>query len=287
MLHLQTMIFDHRIGHRWSRCLPLIQRLCNSNEHSCTGFSPNQIVFGGRISLDRGFGPDIPSSNPFVPLVTPAATASYVEQLRSDHHLLTTISAEFQQEHKVPTPPHPSSSFSVGDYVLCVYPPELKPPSKLHPRLQGPLLILAIEGTSVTLRNLTTKRSINRQINSLRVLPIPDDITDVPRYVASLATADSTAYAVESILSHHGDPSRPESLDFKVRWAGFDESWDTFIPYAEASSLAALDTYIAVTPELAHLVNPVLAPVVTSPVPAPVPPVSSSRRRRSSRRSAR
>lgn len=39
---------------------------------------------------------------------------------------------------------------------------------------------------------------------------------------------------------------------FRIRWQGYDESEDTWLPYSEVSKLEALDKYLKEHPEL-HL----------------------------------
>ena len=52
--HLRNIIFDKRVGKKWSKFLPLVQRVINSSKHSATGLTPAQIVFPNGIQLDKG-----------------------------------------------------------------------------------------------------------------------------------------------------------------------------------------------------------------------------------------
>ena len=52
--HLRAIIFDTRIVSEWSKYLPLVQRIMNSQVHESIGVSPASIVFGNSITLDRG-----------------------------------------------------------------------------------------------------------------------------------------------------------------------------------------------------------------------------------------
>ena len=84
--------------------------------------------------------------------------------------------------------------FDVGSYVLISYNPQkmnVKPPTKLHPRLKGPYLVA------------------NVQVDK------------------ALRDRDDEFY-VEKILAHHGDVGRLKTLAFHVKWRGFDESFNSW-----------------------------------------------------------
>jgi hypothetical protein len=52
--HLRAIIFDKNIVHKWSKCLPFIQRIINSTVESSIGTTPASLLFGNEINLDRG-----------------------------------------------------------------------------------------------------------------------------------------------------------------------------------------------------------------------------------------
>ena len=65
MRHLQAMVFDVNKRSAWKTYLPLAQRIINSEIHSRTAISPNELVFGGKDDLERGFltTPTVQSEN--------------------------------------------------------------------------------------------------------------------------------------------------------------------------------------------------------------------------------
>jgi len=67
-----------------------------------------------------------------------------------------------------------------------------------------------------------------------------------------VASHDSDSYIVESIVDHEGDPKRLSSLFFRVRWKGYDETEDTWLPFHKVNELEALDTYLRRFPDLAR-----------------------------------
>ena len=60
-----------------------------------------------------------------------------------------------------------------------------------------------------------------------------------------LAASDKDEFVVESIIDHTGDPKKRSTLQFRVRWLGFDESEDTWLPYKSVKDLEALEIYIS------------------------------------------
>ena len=55
MRHLQAMVFEINKRSAWKTYLPLAQRIINSEIHSRIRVTPNELVFGGKVDLERGF----------------------------------------------------------------------------------------------------------------------------------------------------------------------------------------------------------------------------------------
>jgi hypothetical protein len=49
---------------------------------------------------------------------------------------------------------------------------------------------------------------------------------------------------VESIVEHRGDPKFRKQVEFRVRWAGYDDNFDSWLPYKELRDNIKLDEYI-------------------------------------------
>ena len=54
MRHLRALVFEFRGNKIWSSLLPLVQRILNATPSSSTGVAPSRILFGDRLTLDRG-----------------------------------------------------------------------------------------------------------------------------------------------------------------------------------------------------------------------------------------
>jgi hypothetical protein len=50
--------------------------------------------------------------------------------------------------------------------------------------------------------------------------------------------------SVDSIVEHIGDPKLRSSLYFRIRWKGYDESFDTWLLHRYVKDLEALNEYI-------------------------------------------
>jgi hypothetical protein len=67
--------------------------------------------------------------------------------------------------------------------------------------------------------------------------------------MVEIAAGDHDEYVVEAIVDHKA-ARRKSDMEFKVRWRGYDPSYDLWLPYAEVRDLEALDAYLSDHPEL-------------------------------------
>ena len=51
-------------------------------------------------------------------------------------------------------------------------------------------------------------------------------------------------FYVEKIINHKGTTNKRSSMKFFVKWHGYDDSHNSWIPWSEAKNLAALETYL-------------------------------------------
>ena len=109
---------------------------------------------------------------------------------------------------------------------------------------RGPLKIIAIEKDVVTLENLVTRRNEKHHITNLTPFtfnPLVIDPLDVAR------KDYHSTFIIEKILEHHGGVKDTKSKwDFKVRWLGYDETDDSWIPYSEVRDNALFHDYVRI-----------------------------------------
>ena len=58
---------------------------------------------------------------------------------------------------------------------------------------------------------------------------------------------------VQETLTHRNDPKRKSSMEFKIRWQGYNSSEDTWEPWKAVRNIPALHSYL-VSVGLAKLV---------------------------------
>jgi hypothetical protein len=51
---------------------------------------------------------------------------------------------------------------------------------------------------------------------------------------------------IDKIIDHSGTPSRKYAMDFLVRWLGFDESEDLWVPFKSVKDTSAFQDYIEI-----------------------------------------
>ena len=240
---LRTMLFDNRIISRWSDVLPLVQRIMMAEPNEVIGVSPAQLLFGNAIQLDRGiFLPQLPNSG----VETEVALSDWADRMLSAQRVLLDTAQRLQRQRDlmhmeqfngVPT------RFDIGSYVLVSYNPQNmngRPPTKFHPRLKGPYLVANFLGDKYTLRNLVTEELEDFHVTRLREFRYDDRFVD-PR---DIALRDVEEYYVERILAHSGNPTKLKTLQFHVKWRGFDESYNTWEPWKNLRETEKLHRYL-------------------------------------------
>ena len=62
---------------------------------------------------------------------------------------------------------------------------------------------------------------------------------------------DSQSFTIEKIVDHiNGHTKKKRDLEFKIRWRGFTEAQDLWIPYSELRDSTAIEQYVLRNPEL-------------------------------------
>ena len=242
MRQLRAMLLERRAKHRFSELLPLVQRILNSQVHGVLKVSPAQILFGNALHLDRGLlFPPLEAPN------QPVTLSDHVRDLVHDQLELIKIAQRNQQAedlfHLASVDPEEHTVYPINSYVLASYRSrELGSgaPSKLHMPLRGPFQVVARSGDEYTIQDLLTHKTERYHVTQLRPFHYDSAFTD-PREVAMKNQGE---FLVESILAHEGDRSKPSTMKFKVRWAGYGPEDDTWEPFAELRDNEHLHAYL-------------------------------------------
>ena len=237
--HLRALLMEQRVSETWSVALPMIQRVLNATPNRTIGTTPIRVMFGGAVSPDRGlFKPQSESSRV-------ETLEDYIAELAETQLAIVDASREHQKrvidEYLSKSPEQPTE-IQDGDYVLVSYP--AKPPSKLHPRWKGPMLVVEHSLSTYHCQDVNTLKIHQLHISRLKRYNM--DQTPDPLAVASV---DDAEYVVEQVIDHRPGPRR-QDWTFRVRWRGYGPSEDSWLPYAEVQEVQALRAYLLAHPGL-------------------------------------
>jgi hypothetical protein len=239
MRHLRALVFEANKHTMWPQYLPLAKRIINSEVHSVTGVSPNDLVFGGKLELEGGILLDRPNST-----VKPLST--WASEMLSMQDKLINLAIKRQQtadEKHLAQPSNTISQFSPNSFVLVSYPKGAmgsRPPTKLHTNLKGPMRVISNQGAEYTLHDLVRDKNINVHVSRLHRFEYDTARVDP----LTIAAKDEQEDEVEKIISHTGDPKRKSTMDFLVRWTGYDHTEDLWLPWKGLRLNPALHTYL-------------------------------------------
>lgn len=234
MRHLRAITLTRKQSSKWSLHLPLVQRIINPTPSRITGVTPSTLLYGNAIDLNRQL------LHTPQPAAASVAVAEYVADLIETQQVLTTTSRDYQQgqitKYLDKSPPSPTT-YPLHSYVLVSYPD--RPPSKLHPKWRGPMLVVAVDGNIYDVEDIVTQEV--QQVHIDRLKPYVHDIFDTDLDVATL---DNELHIVDFIVAHRGSFHRRTKMKFKVRWRGHTADHDTWEPYKNVKNLEALGQYM-------------------------------------------
>jgi hypothetical protein len=225
MRHLRAICLDRSRIDDWGRCLPLVQRIMNASEHSATGFSPAQLVFGNAITLDNGVFLRRPEIN--AETHPPRPMAQWAEQMLEAQDAVLRLAKLAQQQtddYHINQADPKRTEFPINSYVLVKY--RDRPPTKLHMRWRGPMRVVRFRGNTYTVQNLITSKLADYHITQLKAFKFDPMEVDP----ADIARREEQEFLVEAILEHRNlvESKRRTDYEFRVRWAGYgpeDDSW--------------------------------------------------------------
>jgi transposase InsO family protein len=236
--HMTSLFFDRKIKDNYRNAKPMIQRILNSNYSDRTKISPADMLFGKAVDLDRGiFAPfEESTSTSSIPL---SQTTSKMLQLQKDlMRIHREILKKGDETHNTEDPDTEFTVFANDEYVLLE--PVTGPKDRLHTRRTGPYRIIESNNNNYTLENLVSQKQLRVHINRLVPFLFDPKRTD-PKKVA---IHDADEFHIEMILSHRGRFTNKRQLEFKVRWTGFDETFDTWEPWKHLRDVTQLHDYL-------------------------------------------
>ena len=239
--HTRNLIFDKRMMKDWAKALPFVMRILNSDKKETTGASPAELLFGRAINLDRHiFDVSERTVKPTQSLGQWAAGNLNVQRIMIEQ---AASLQKKKDDEQIATADPQRTEFKQGDYVLCEHPnQELRrgAPNKLAPVLKGPMKVISNNKDDYLLQDLVTGKEEKVHIKRLKAFHFDANLFD-PK---AIALTDRGEFFVESIVDHIGDPKQKSKMQFKVRWAGYDESEDTWEWWKELRDNVKLHKYL-------------------------------------------
>jgi len=242
--HLRNILFDHRVADRWSKYLPLVQRLLNTMKNSSTGLTPSEIVFPNGIQLDKSLLTE--SSSIFVSLYI-----ADLQQAQARMIALAEISLRSKDEEHMKNYSPLRTHFDVGSYVLAEHRHNSLrrgPKSKLLPFLKGPMLVKGHNTEGIyALQDIVTGEVHDYHMSLLRPF-LFDERTGTPLQAAVSDTLDE--FVAEQVIRMRGNTRKKRTdLQFLIRWAGYGEADDTWEPWEYCKDSHAVQSFLRNHPE--------------------------------------
>ena len=236
--HLRALTFENLSLTDYKKLLSFVQRILNSNHSDRLKISASQMLFSNMLNLNKGiFIPQSERSSASKPLSQYMSDllaigdnllkASAEELLRTDLLHMTTKEQNIHKEYL------PDS------YVLLHYRTGL-PLSHLHTNWKGPMRVIKGLNTRYTLLDLITGEEKDHHVSDMK--PFVFDSTLVDPF--NIARRDQMEFFIEKISDHRGKLSHRKSLQFFVSWMGYDQSYDSWVPYATLRDLDYLHSYL-------------------------------------------
>ena len=150
----------------------------------------------------------------------------------SRQHTLLVVAQESQlqsDQHKVVENDADVTDYPINSYVL--YTPPMGRGNKLLPRHRGPYQVRGRKQSIYFIEDL---------VHNLRpFLFSPGQVNPI-----EVAQQNEQEFMVRDIIAHRGDHHRRSSMEFLVRWTGYDASSNSWEPYKARMHVDKLHEYL-------------------------------------------
>jgi hypothetical protein len=236
--HLNAILFDSRIHDKWSyEQLPMVQRIMNTVEKTSTGVTPAALILNNSIRLtERILLPPTQARS-----AGQFALSDTMDEWIARQCTLINVAREKQRQtdfHALVEYDPTITEYPVHSYVL--FTPPVGRSDKLLPRHRGPFQVLDRTNSIYTIEDLISGKRTTTHIHNLRPFNYDPDRTSP----LTVAQQNEQEFVVESIISHRGNRNRRSTMEFKVRWAGFGVSCDSWEPYKALMHVDKLHDYL-------------------------------------------
>jgi hypothetical protein len=236
--HIRSLTFETNSVDSYKSTLPIVQRILNAAYSDRTNVTASQLLFGNAINLDKGlFLPPIERPPQDKPL-----SDHMSQMLRFQDEVMTKARDIFIQTddlHMASFSKVKPTEFAHGSYVLVKYRTG-KPPTRLNTYWRGPLKVITNNKSEYLLFDLIQSKNKLYHASDMKPFifnPLQVDPLDIAR-------RDYLEFFVEKVLDMRGDPRRVTTLEFLVKWLGYDDTHNTWEPYKEVRDVDKLHDYL-------------------------------------------
>ena len=242
--YLRDLMFERRIISKWSLALPLVQRILMTDRNEVTGMTPAQMLYGNSVDLDRGiFLPNIPADEEGREIRLSEWAADMLQTQRDLIDIATERQKKRDASHIEREREREPTDFPEGTFVLVSYPKTAmgrRAPTKLHPRLKGPYQVVQKCKDHYTIRNLLN--GVLEDVHSTSLHPYNRNAHFLSPQEVLLR--DNEMFQIETILNHRGNKETLSSLQFQVKWLGYDNTHNTWEPWKNLRGTKQLHDYL-------------------------------------------
>jgi hypothetical protein len=237
MRHLRALIHDTKLKDDWHDYLPLVQRIMNTSYHSSIGTSPAKIIFGDSNRFDNTI--ILPhGSRTLEGEHIEVSLQAWADRMRVKQNRLIKKAIDLLSTHNkdvVLNENQVNTIFPIGSFVLRA-PHDSRmgrrAKNKLRTFYSGPYKVIRQSEDTVYVQSLIDSTITPVIAADLRFYANAPEIHDIDP--AEVARSDDQEWVVEKILEHEcSNPKNISSYQFKVRWAGFSEESDLWLPWSD------------------------------------------------------
>jgi hypothetical protein len=244
MRHVRALVYEICDESEWEDLVPVAKRIMNGVRNESNQTSPAEIVFGNAVILDRGLLVNHTELNDNqIKLSHWASNMLAMQKKLMDK--AETLQRQKDYAH-IERFPLERTTFQVGAWVLVEYHSNILrkgPPSKMLTQLRGPMKVVSKKEDDYTLWNCIHDKQEHVHVSLIRPFIYDANYVD-PKDIARRDVLSS--FVVESILDHTPKSTRTlkSKMEFKVRWEGYNEDYDLWLPFSELRDVPALHRYL-------------------------------------------
>mmetsp|Transcript_7130 Transcript_7130/g.7480 ORF Transcript_7130/g.7480 Transcript_7130/m.7480 type:complete len:1037 (-) Transcript_7130:831-3941(-) len=235
--HLGILVSDKGMLQNWSDAIPLVQRILNSNVHSSTGFTPNTLLFGNYVDLNRGIFTNEESKEKVVKChdYLRGLCETQTKLLKAAQGNLAKV-LDTRISKKRDKVNGDLKVFHAGDLVLTTR----RQGSKLDMKWQGPFKIIKKKfGNTYECEDLRTKKMKYFYISVMRSFSCPDGVDPI-----EVAGIDEDEFKVRAVVDHRLEGSNKKNKTHYYFLVKFEDGEEEWLPYMEVRELEAFEKYL-------------------------------------------